>query len=438
MRLLLLGLGFRGDVEPFAALGRGLAAAGHDVALAVSADRAGWVRENGLACETFGFDVQQAISPVSGQPWPEGAPGGHRAARKAVRATSPVIAADLERMVRPGDLVVSSALSFSAAESLARDRGCAHVTALFSPATRARQAFPGLPPRGGGLTALICGSLSAGLLGQLLRPAPRSLRARAGLGGEWIPRQLARAPHVPVLLAASPLVVPDEPDWGPRVRVTGWWALPAPDIAQAENVIPSQVRAFVMTGQRPVYLGFGGTPVCDPAETTRIICTAVRRAGVRAVVPRGPHRLGEDGVPADLDGQLMFTGDLPHAWLLPRCSAVVTHGGAGSAGAGLRSGVPSMAVPYSADQPYWGRRLYELGVGPEPIPRPQLTSERLAAALRDMLGNVRMRVRAARIGAQVAAEDGVAVAVGLLENRMAQLAAGPAGSAGGAAADFPG
>ena len=64
---------------------------------------------------------------------------------------------------------------------------------------------------------------------------------------------------------------------------------------------------------------------------------------------------------------------LPHDWLFPKMRAVVHHGGAGTTGAGLRAGVPSIVVPFTMDQPFWASRVHALGVGPKPIPRPKLT-----------------------------------------------------------------
>ena len=72
---------------------------------------------------------------------------------------------------------------------------------------------------------------------------------------------------------------------------------------------------------------------------------------------------------------------VPFAWLFPRVAAVVHHGGAGTTSAGLRAGVPSVVVPFFGDQPYWGLRVADLGVGPVPIPRKKLTVERLAQAI---------------------------------------------------------
>ena len=48
MRVLVLTIGSRGDIQPFIALGQGLKAAGHDVFLCTATSFEAFVRENGL------------------------------------------------------------------------------------------------------------------------------------------------------------------------------------------------------------------------------------------------------------------------------------------------------------------------------------------------------------------------------------------------------
>ena len=47
---------------------------------------------------------------------------------------------------------------------------------------------------------------------------------------------------------------------------------------------------------------------------------------------------------APLADDILLVGDVPHDWLFPQMAAVVHHAGAGTTGAGLRAGVPAVAV----------------------------------------------------------------------------------------------
>ncbi len=108
--------------------------------------------------------------------------------------------------------------------------------------------------------------------------------------------------------------------------------------------------------------------------------------------------------------------DVPHDWLFPRTAGVVQHGGAGTTGAALRSGVPSIVLPHAVDQFFWGSRVAALGVGPKPIPLETLTADQLANAIRQITHDPRLRANAQAIGRAMSNEDGVAAAVKIIRS----------------------
>jgi len=140
-----------------------------------------------------------------------------------------------------------------------------------------------------------------------------------------------------------------------------WW--PATD---PHWTPPPELTGFLDAGPPPVLITFGSMAVLDASLPT-LIGTALRRAGVRAIVQAGwgGLRVGDDGVRAVSDDGVRAVGDVPHDWLLPRVAAVVHHAGAGTTAAGLRAGVPAVTVPLIADQPFWAARLTRLGVAAE-------------------------------------------------------------------------
>ena len=77
-----------------------------------------------------------------------------------------------------------------------------------------------------------------------------------------------------------------------------------------------------------------------------------------------------------------------------------------------------VVVPHLGDQPYWGQRMRALGVAPAPIARPKLTADRLARAIAAASSDDGMRRRAEELGRRIGEEDGVAVAVRLVERYL--------------------
>ena len=149
----------------------------------------------------------------------------------------------------------------------------------------------------------------------------------------------------------------------------------------------------------------------NPKRSASIVIEALQTAEVRGVIATGWGGLDT----ADLPDTIIKIDHAPHDWLFPRVAAVVHHGDAGTTAAGLRAGRPTVVCPFVADQPFWGSRVQALGAGPKPIPYKKLDVEKLTAALRTVTMDASMRHKAEEIGQKIRAEDGITVAVGLIE-----------------------
>ncbi len=82
-----------------------------------------------------------------------------------------------------------------------------------------------------------------------------------------------------------------------------------------------------------------------------------------------------------------------------------------------------MIIPFFGDQPFWGQRIAELGVGPNPIPRKKLSAENLAAAIQEAVTNEEMRQRAAKLGKKIQTENGIKSAVEIIDQLEKRKAA---------------
>jgi sterol 3beta-glucosyltransferase len=173
---------------------------------------------------------------------------------------------------------------------------------------------------------------------------------------------------------------------------------------------------FLANGKPPIYVGFGS--IKDKAtfrQTVELVAQAVERLGERAVIGLGWS--SADAVELSLPKSVMLIGNVPHSWLFPRVSAVVHHGGAGTTAAGLIAGKPTLIIPHTADQPAWGLRVWELGVGAKPIPKKKLTQENLEAALKELL-QPNVIAEAGRLGETLRTENGVRKAVGIIKKNL--------------------
>ena len=145
------------------------------------------------------------------------------------------------------------------------------------------------------------------------------------------------------------------------------------------------------------------------AETTELVLQALKLSGQRGILAKGWGGLDT----THLSPEVFLLEAAPHHWLFPQMRAVVHHGGAGTTAAGLRAGNPSVLVPHFQDQFFWGQRVQAMGVGPAPIPRSKLTAEALAQRITAATHQTRQE-RAARVGRQIRAEDGIGAAIAVI------------------------
>src|SRR5262249_31336952 len=178
------------------------------------------------------------------------------------------------------------------------------------------------------------------------------------LSGGPLARQLDDR-RLPILYGYSPAVLPKPPDWDERTHVTGYWFLDhLPDWRPPEGLVD-----FLRVGPPPVSVGFGSMRSQHPEAVTELVVEALARAGQRGILLTGWG--GLRGI--DRPERVFTVEAVPHDWLFPQVRAAVHHGGAGTAAAALRAGIPSVVVPFFGDQSFWGRRVAALGAGTKPI-----------------------------------------------------------------------
>jgi len=254
------------------------------------------------------------------------------------------------------------------------------------------------------------GRLATATMDRLYAKTVAGFRDRLGLPP--IPARALRrrrsAEQWPILHGFSPVVVPRPTDWRPGLDVVGYWWPPRPLDWQPQDELVS----FLESGAPPVFLSFGSLLMAkeESARLSELVPRALRMAGVRGVI-----QAGWAGLDATSDDVLTI-GDVPHDWLFDRVAAVAHACGAGTTGAGLRAGLPAVGIPEpGGDQPFWARRLRELGVSAATLSRRGLTAERLAAAIEAALTDPTYGTNAKQLAERVADDDGVGEAAAAVE-----------------------
>lgn len=432
MRIAIIASRSRGDVEPYLALGKGLVQAGNLVRFVTYRNYEALVKTHGLEFWPVEGNVQDVAQSAEMKELLERgnflaimSHMGKEAERGSISLAQAGLAA-----CQGTDLILAGVGGLFVGLALAEKLRLPFVQAPHIPftPTSAYPSFvvPELPVWLGGAVNRASYYVAQQVMWQTLRKADgRARREVLDLppASFWGPYRSDHLRHSPILYGCSPSVIPPPSDWGQQVHVTGYWFLDPP----ADWSPPPDLVAFLEAGPPPIYIGFGSMSNRKPEETMDLVLEALARTDQRAIVLSGWEGLRKD----DLPDSVRMVASVPHAWLFPRTAAVVHQGGGGTMAAGLRAGVPSAVIPFFGDQPFWGRRVADLGVGPAPIPRKKLTAERLAQAIALAVHDKSMRHRAAELGARIQAEDGIGRAVAVLRSMDGMGAAQVADAAGG-------
>lgn len=422
MKVLILTLGTRGDIQPFVALAVELARAGHEAVLAAPHRYSGFVTAHGVIFA--GIDEGPMTLMDSGSTVGDVAAGGMRAKLDLAKkmpalfgrvfdecwtVASSGLGAGADVLVHNGQVIVG--------QHIAERLGLPAVLALPIPLYVPTGEFPwpgaDIPHN---LPGLANRASYWGMKGPAVMFGKTVDRWRAdtlGLArrrGRHNPVRGADGRPGPVLHAISRHVLPRPADWPASADMTGYWFL-----GGAQGVLADDLLDFLDSGEPPVFVGFGSMPSPDPAATTSLVLEAVERAGVRAVIGRGWGALA----PTHLPENVFVVDEAPFDLLFPRMAAIVHHGGAGTIACAAAAGRPQVVCPFVADQPFWGRLMQARAVAPAPIRQRQLTVDNLAAAITIASTDPSIAKTARQLGELVRAETGTRNAV----DRLASIAA---------------
>ncbi|KAK5942715.1 Sterol 3-beta-glucosyltransferase [Knufia obscura] len=411
LRITCLTIGSRGDVQPYVALCKGLLAEGHRPRIATHAEFGPWVEKHGIDFVSIGGDpaelmricVENGMFTYSFL----------KEATSKFRTWIDELLASAWSACQDSDILIESP-SAMAGIHIAEALGIPYFRAFTMPWTRTRaypHAFAVPEHKYGGaynyLSYVMFDNVFwKGISGQINHWRKKELH----LGGTNLERMQQN--KVPFLYNYSPHVVPPPLDYSDWVRVTGYWFLDE----GGDYTPPQELADFIKKarddGKKLVYIGFGSIVVADPAALTRTVVEAVQKADVRCILSKGwSDRLGDPSaqkIEVPLPPEIFKIKSAPHDWLFNQIDAAVHHGGAGTTGASLRAGVPTVTKPFFGDQFFFGSRLEDLGVG---ICLKRINVSVLARALWEAVHSQRMIVKARLLGEQIRGEDGVRNAI---------------------------
>jgi sterol 3beta-glucosyltransferase len=412
VRVTLCTWGTRGDVQPYISVANELQRRGHRVVLAVNENHADWVARAGLSVVPLPFDFEALMRTDDAK---AGFAIGSTAAFLEIlsdreHACRNEIRAAMWEACRGADAIVASFLVIQRAAVIAEAMGIAVVGAFTYPVSPTA-AYPSpflanrMPEFARDTLRIRSHLVAQAVFRRHQQRDLLELRARLGLPArDNGSTDEVAGRRVSIVHLFDNRVLPRPVDWPDHLLVSSYCPL-QPEVRKclAEEG-PEPVLAWLNAGAAPLFVSFGSVPVPDAEALMRAVRGACHELGCRLLVAAGWTLL-----PRRVTDEVLVTDVVNHDAVLPRCLAAMHHGGAGTTGATLTAGIPTVICSVFGDQPLWGHQVSRLRVGTS-FPLQRLSVRQLVEALRAALdGEIVLNAR--RLGIELRAVNGVSQTV---------------------------
>ncbi len=359
LRVLLVAIGTTGDVYPFLGLGAALRARGHHITMATHAHFSHAVSSHDFEFLELGTQAQYDAMIRDPGLWHPNT-GLKVLAQQCLHEATETVFNLIEQHYRPGEtVVVTSGLAFGA--RVAQDLyGIPLATVLLQPyclrsISRAPILRAGLQsinamPR---LARRLIFRLADAWADRIVAAPINRLRTRYALPP--VHRVFANWWYAPdLVLGLFPSwFAPPQPDWPPQTQLTHFVNYDHATLAQ----LPAEAERFLDAGEPPIVFAPGSAMMHAQSffEQSLAACRRLKQRGI--LLTPYPHQL-----PTSLPEHVRHFDYLPFSQLLPRCAAIVHHGGIGTLAQALAAAVPQVICPRAWDQFDNAARLEALGI----------------------------------------------------------------------------
>ena len=164
-----------------------------------------------------------------------------------------------------------------------------------------------------------------------------------------------------------------------------------------------ELVSFLTRHQKIVFISMGSMVNPNPEFLTTMFLDILQKLNIPAIFATNA---GAFITPDSFDNHLFyFTKTIPYHWIFPQVYAVIHHGGSGTVHTALKYGCASMAIPHFIDQFLWNKIIWKKGAGPKGIKISKITRQNLEPLILDLYQNPEYRQNAESISAQMAQES---------------------------------
>ncbi len=409
MKIAILTLGTRGDVQPYAVLGHALKQRGHDIVFSTAKNFEKLVTSYGLRFVPVEIDFQELIESDDAKKIMKNPFRMKKYLRDTIFPKMSDAFQTFYQLAQESDKVLFHIKTLC--DYFADRFPGKMIRTDVIPAGEPTSAFPnpvfsalGLPSVMNRFTYRLT---ELGL--RMWKKPILAIREKAGLSSMFI------KPSLPSLYGISEHVLPKPHDYPSTSCFTGFW------LDKSEQPLDDDLLQFLQSGEPPLLITFGSMPFENKVGLTNLIRSIVIQQKIRVLVIKG-WGLNNTKELEDMEGVKVIHA-APHNVLLPYVKAVVHHGGVGTTAACLHAGKPMFICPILypfGDQLFWGNIVHQNGWGVKPVPLKKITEKILNEKVQELLNTPNFYASTKEISRCLKEEDGIANAIQLIENDFSQ------------------
>jgi UDP:flavonoid glycosyltransferase YjiC (YdhE family) len=405
MKIILISIGTRGDMEPFLAIGEILKEKGHQVICAFPEQFKNLAEDSNMEFASLGTEFLESLNSVDGKIALGGGGSGFkkmlayiRLARNQTEITKDLIHRQYELIIseNPDRIIYNGKVSYPIIWGL-NNRG---KNIFVCPLPYIHYVRDN--------THVLFNSNFGPFFNKLTYSfATFGLVTTTMITKKWlkITEKITRKQIKNALLSNKAiytisLSLFSRPDyWNENLKVLGFH-----ERKKTINWRPDKdLNDFLEKHHRILFITFGSMTNPEPEEKTKIIIEILERNKIPAIINTASGGLVK---PDKFDSELIhFVSQIPYDWIFPKIYGVIHHGGSGTTHLALKYGCATMIIPHIIDQFVWNKIIYNMGAGPKGIRINKITTKNLEPKILELVNNTSFKKKAEKVASQMGKED---------------------------------
>lgn len=416
MKITILTLGSRGDVQPYVALAKELMKNDHEVVICTGATFKDFIEKNEISFHEVSADLMAIMESEEGN---KVFNGGNFNLFKMMKFSKEVITPayrrsmdDFYQAAKEAELIIYHPKALGAVDiALHYNIPCICLPPV--PVMYPTTEFPNFsvsPNKNFGpvlnrLSYKVVMFSEVPFIKQINDFREKTLRASKRKAGLYTYEM--NGEPIPILYPISPFLFKEVDSWEGRVFLSGFFFL---DLG--EETLSNEIEEFLEKDKKPIVVSFSSMPLKNPSSFKEKLVKALKETNNRAIV-----LTGTSGMKFNHEEDILAVEKAPHRFLFKRAKGIIHHGGVGTMSEALLSGVPQLIMPFTVDQPFWADRLYKKGYSIKPLREKNLKVSDLVHALEQM-ENKDYIENAKNVKNVIQSEDGLQRAVTYIESLL--------------------